>query len=82
MGKEWSSAVGGNIEFLGEQRRRPWELKYTAGKETREAKRAEKKWHKRRERQLGELKHADGEMAEREERPGSKWKDGDQELAT
>lgn len=34
--------MGGNIELLGEQRRRPWELKYTAGKETREAKRAEK----------------------------------------
>lgn len=37
------SAVGGNVEFLGEQRRRPRELKYTAGKETRGAKRAEKK---------------------------------------
>lgn len=36
------AAVGGNVEFLGEQRRRPRELKYTAGKETRGAKRAEK----------------------------------------
>lgn len=40
--KNGSAAVGGNMESLGEQRRRPRELKYTAGTEMRGAKRAEK----------------------------------------